>query len=31
MELEVGHDQRRQTGVNQAGASEDFHFANDPK
>ena len=26
---EVGRDQRRQTGVNRAGAKEDFHCAND--
>ena len=30
-QLEVGRDQRRQTGVNRAGAREDVHYANDPK
>ena len=29
--LEVGHDQRRQSGVNQAGARADVYYANDPK
>jgi xylulose-5-phosphate/fructose-6-phosphate phosphoketolase len=29
--LEVGRDQRKQTGVNQADAGEDVHDANDPK
>jgi hypothetical protein len=28
---EVERDQRRQTGVNRAGAREDVHYANDPK
>jgi hypothetical protein len=28
---EVGRDQRRQTGVNRAGAREDVHYANGPK
>ena len=29
--LEVGRDQRKQTGVNRAGTKEDVHYANDPK
>jgi hypothetical protein len=29
--LEVGRDQRRQTGVTRAGAREDVHYANDPQ